>query len=138
MYLLQQRYGKGIFSYETALYLHGMTDRTPQRYTMTVPQGYHTVSLQKENVVIKQAIPKNYALGLITLLSPCGNPLQGTDLERTLCDLVKGTNTCDVQIVNQAMKGYAARKEKDIQKLLAYAAQLRVKPKILRYMEVLL
>ena len=36
------------------------------------------------------------------------------------------------------MKRYAASKNKDLRKLIQYAEQLRVKPKVLRYMEVLL
>ena len=36
------------------------------------------------------------------------------------------------------MKRYAAFKDKNIHKLMKYADQLRVKPKVLRYMEVLL
>ena len=38
----------------------------------------------------------------------------------------------------EAMKRYAASKDKNIHKLMQYADQLRVKPKVLRYMEVLL
>lgn len=59
------------------------------------------------------------------------------DLERTLCDIVRGSGS-DIQVVNEAMKRYAASKEKNIHKLMKYAEQLRVGPKILRYMEVLL
>jgi len=51
---------------------------------------------------------------------------------------VKGNNGCDIQLVNQAMKIYAASPEKDMSKLMSYAEQLRVKPKTQRYMEVLL
>ena len=36
------------------------------------------------------------------------------------------------------MKRYAASKDKNIHKLMKYADQLRVKSKVLRYMEVLL
>ena len=32
-YLLQQKYGRGIYSHDTALYLLGYSDRTPARYT---------------------------------------------------------------------------------------------------------
>ena len=59
------------------------------------------------------------------------------DLERTLCDILRGSGS-DVQIVGEAMKRYAASKDKNIHKLMQYADQLRVKPKVLRYMEVLL
>ena len=37
LFSLQKRAGKIIYSHETAHFLHGMTDRTPARYSVTVP-----------------------------------------------------------------------------------------------------
>lgn len=136
-YLLQRKYGRGIYSHETALYLLGYSDRTPAHYTMTFPKGYNTPSLKKENIIAKRVVPENYSLGVTELKSPCGNPIRAYDLERTLCDILRGSGS-DIQIVGAAMKKYAISKGKDINKLLCYAEQLRVKSKILRYMEVLL
>ena len=48
MYFLQYRFSKGIFSNETALYLHGLSDRTPQTYTLTFPHGYNATGIKKE------------------------------------------------------------------------------------------
>jgi predicted transcriptional regulator of viral defense system len=138
MYLLQYRFSKGIFSHETALYLHGMTDRTPARFTMTFPWGYNAASLKDENLTAKQAVKKYYELGMVEIPSPAGNVIRAYDIERTLCDIVRGSHTCDIQIVNQAMKRYVESKGKDIQKLMGHAEKLRVKPKVLNYMEVLL
>jgi len=138
MFLLQHRYGKGIFSHETALFLHELTDRTPHVFTMTFPKGYNSPSLKEENVIIRRVVQENYLLGVADVSSPAKNPLRAYDVERTLCDIVRGNNACDIQIVNQAMKRYAASRGKDINKLMTYAEQLRVKPKILNYMEVLL
>lgn len=138
MYLLQRRYSKGVFSHETALYLHSMTDRTPKTFSMTFPKGYNSPSIKKERVTLYRVVPENYKLGIVEVSSPCGNSLRVYDMERTLCDIVRGNDSCDIQIVNQAMKQYAGSKGKDISKLMAYAEQLRVKPKILNYMEVLL
>ena len=138
MYFLQYRFSKGVFSNETALYLHDLSDRTPQAYTLTFPQGYNAAGLRKYNAKAKFVMPDIYDLGIVEKPSPCGNPIYVYDRERTLCDIVKGNNTCDIQLVNQAMKTYAGSLEKDIAKLIAYAERLRVKPKILRYMEVLL
>lgn len=137
LYLLQRKYGRGIYSHDTALYLLGYSDRTPIQYTMTFPKGYNSPSLKQENILIKRVVPENYSLGVIEINSPCGNPLRIYDLERTLCDILRGSGS-DIQIITGAMKRYAASKEKDIHKLLQYADQLRVKPKVLRYMEVLL
>lgn len=138
MYILQYKYSRGVFSHETALYIHGLTDRTPMKYTMTFPYGYHVRSLKEENVKVKKSIKDIYELGLTTGVSPCGNPIRLYDVERTLCDIVKGNNTCDIQIVNQAMKQYAKMPEKNITKLFDYAEKVRVKPKVLNYMGVLL
>lgn len=136
-YLLQRKYSRGIYSHDTALYLLGYSDRTPARYTMTFPKGYNSPSLKEENIIVKRVVPENYSFGVIELQSPCGNPIRVYDLERTLCDLLRGSGS-DVQIIGAAMKKYAASKEKDIHKLMQYADQLRVKPKVLHYMEVLL
>ncbi len=137
LYLLQRRYGRGIYSHDTALYLLDYSDRTPTQYTMTFPKGYNAPSLKKESILIKRVVPENYSLGVIEVNSPFGNPLRIYDLERTLCDILRGSGS-DIQIVTGAMKHYAASKEKNIHKLLQYADQLHVRPKVLHYMEVLL
>lgn len=136
-YLLQCKYGRGIYSHDTALYLLGYSGRTPVKYTMTFPKGYNAPSLKRENIVIKRVVPDNYSFGIVEIKSPCGNSVRIYDLERTLCDIVRGGGS-DIQVVNDAMKRYAASKEKNIHKLMKYAKQLRVEPKILRYMEILL
>jgi len=138
MFFLQYRFAKGIFSCETALYLHNLSDRTPVSYTMTFPHGYNPHSVKKSGVIAKFVVPKVYELGILEVLSPCGNPIKVYDRERTLCDIVKGNNTCDISLVTQAMKVYASSVDKNINKLMVYAEKLRVKSKILRYMEVLL
>ena len=136
-YLLQRKYRRGIYSHDTALYLLGYSDRTPAKYTMTFPKGYNTPSLKQENLIVKRVIPENYEFGRIEIKSPSGNPICAYDLERTLCDILRGSGS-DIQIVGEAMKRYAVSKNKNIHKLMQYAEQLRVKPKVLRYMEVLL
>jgi len=138
MFFIQYRFSKGIFSHETALYLHNMTDRTPIRYTMTFPFGYNTGSVKKQGIVAKLSTEETYDLGVITVSSPSDNPVKVYDIERTLCDIVKARHRADIQVINQAMKTYASSKNKDIAKLMNYADQLRVKPKVLKYMEVLL
>ena len=136
-FLLQQKYSRGIYSHDTALYLHSYSDRTPAKYTMTFPKGYNSPSLKQENVIIKRVVPENYDLGVSEINSPSGNMIKVYDLERTLCDILRGSGS-DIQIVGAAMKKYAASKDKDIHKLTQYAQQLKVQPKVLRYMEVLL
>jgi len=138
MHFLQYRFAKGVFSNETALYLHELSDRTPTKYTLTFPHGYNAKNLKKSNAKARFVTPEIYKLGITKIKSPGGNMINVYDVERTLCDIVRGNNSCDIQLVNQAMKTYAISKKKDLAKLFGYAELLRVKSKILRYMEVLL
>ncbi|MEE0969070.1 MAG: type IV toxin-antitoxin system AbiEi family antitoxin domain-containing protein [Clostridia bacterium] len=136
MFILQAKFPKGIFSHETALYIHGLTDRTPMKYAMTFPYGYHTSSIKAENISEKHAIDELYNLGITKAKSPCNNDIRLYNAEKTLCDIVKAG--CDIQIVNDAMKRYAKSKSRNIKLLYEYADILRVKNKISNYMEVLL
>ena len=137
LYILQKRFEKGVFSHETALFLHGFTDRTPSKFTMTFPHGYTTSLLESENINKKRTVREKYNIGIKEVKTPCNNTVRAYDLERTLCDIVRGQGA-DIQIVNEAMKRYANMKNKDIHKLISYAEILHVKPKILKYMEILL
>lgn len=136
-YLLQLQYKRGIYSHNTALYLLGYSSSAPQRYSMTFPQGYNAPSLKQSNLIVKRSVPDNYELGVTEVLSPSGNRIRVYDLERTLCDILRGEGS-DLQIINDTMKRYASSKNKNIHQLMQYAEKLRVKAKVLRYMEVLL
>lgn len=138
LYILQWRFSRGIFSHETALYLHAMTDRTPSRYTMTFPFGYNPGNVLKRGIVAKVANEEVYPLGIMTIASPSGNSIKVYDIERTLCDMVKKRHRADIQVVNEAMRIYSGSRDKDIARLMDYAGKLRVKSKILTYMEILL
>ena len=138
LYILQWRFSRGIFSHETALYLHAMTDRTPMRYTMTFPFGYNPHNVVKRGVIAKVTSEETYRLGIMTLASPSGNIIKVYDIERTLCDMVRTRHKADIQVVNQAMRMYAGSQQKNVALLLDYAQRLRVKSKILTYLEILL
>ncbi len=135
--LLQERYSQGIISHQTALYLHGYSEQVPLSFHMTFPTNYNSPSLNSENVTVTRVIPKNYSLGITEVETPYGNKVRAYDLERTLCDIVRGSGE-NIQIIQFAMKKYASDRNHDINRLMAYAKQLRVEPKIQRYMEVLL
>ena len=116
-------------------------DGIPKRVTVVQSDkytfGYNAPSLKEENLTVKRVVADNYDFGVTEIKSPSGNPLRVYNLERTLCDIMRGSGI-DIQTAGEAMKRYAASKNKDIHCLLQYAEQLRVKPKILRYLEVLL
>lgn len=136
--IAQYRYSKGIYSHETALFLHGYSDRTPASLSMTFPRGYHKTKNYEISIIEKYAVKEIYQLGIMTIDSPAGNKIKVYDLEKSLCDMVRGNENFDVEIVNAAMKRYAQDKSRNLRKLMEYAKLLKVEKKIRNYMEVLL
>lgn len=136
--VLKHRFKRGVFSHETALFLHGLTDRTPAEFTMTFPHSYNAKSAQAEGAVVKKSVERHYSLGLCAVETPYGNEVLAYDVERTLCDIVRGDGFLDVQLVNPAMKAYATSREKNVNKLLRYAKELGAERIIKTYMGVLL
>ena len=137
LYIIQKRFSRGIYSHDTAMYLLGYSDRTPSRNDMTFPQGYNSKKLDEYDLNVRHVKAENYSIGITTLLSPMGNEIRVYNLERSLCDILRGSGS-NVELINSAMRRYANSKNKNVPQLLQYAEQLRVKPKVLRYMEVLL
>ena len=134
----QLRFPRGILSDETALYLHGYTDRAPFQLTMTFPRSYGATKAREAGIEVRTCADEVLGLGLTTIRTPYGNEVSAYDLERALCDIVRGRRVVDMQVVNPAMKQYVRSGERDVQKLLGYARALGVEKKIRNYLEMLL
>ena len=138
MYSLQTRLRRGIFSHETALFIHDLTDRTPIKFSMTFPLGYNTTSLQKENVTYIRVKKDHFDIGVIWAKSPGGNPIRVYNAERTLCDLLRGRSSTDIQVLTDALRRYTRLKKRDIPLLSEYAKIFHVEKKLQSYLDVLL
>ena len=135
---IQARYRGTIFSHETAAYLLDLTDRTPLFYSVTVPAGYNATSLKASGVKVYFVNRELYRLGSITLKSPHGNDIKTLNLERTVCDVLRSRNQVDIQQINEVLKRYVRKKEKDLDLLYNYARQFRIQKIVREYIEVLL
>jgi predicted transcriptional regulator of viral defense system len=138
LFWMQQRAKKIVYSHETALFLHRMTDRTPIRYSVTVPSSYKPSAALKNTSKIYYIKQELINLGKTEKLSSMGHTVFTYDLERTLCDVIRSRNKMDNQIVIEALKNYARNKEKDLHRLYRYAEKFGVEKILHTYMEVLL
>lgn len=135
---IQNQYKKGIYSYGTALFLCGLTDRTPGKFHMAFPNTYNLSQAKKNGILCSSSKEPFYSMGTEKINTPGGNTVTAYNAERTLCDLLKPRSHIDIQIVAEAFKKYAARKEKNIPLLSEYAGILKVEDKLRSYLEVLL
>jgi predicted transcriptional regulator of viral defense system len=138
LFTFQTRYSSTIFSHETALYLHGLTDRTPLTYSISVPSGYHSEFLNSSGHKIFYVSRDLFDLGVTSMNTPHGNQVQTTDLERTICDVVRSRNQIDIQVRNVALKEYVRKKDKNLDRLYRYAQRFHIQSIVREYLEILL
>lgn len=135
---ISKRSTKIIFSHETALFLHGISDRTPYEHTITAPSGCVPSAAIKAECKVYYIKPELFDLGKTSLKTPAGNLVPVYDLERTICDVIRSRNKMGTETFLTALKLYTARPKKDLNRLNSYAKQMRVANVLRRYLEVLL
>ncbi len=138
-YLTQYRCKKGIFSHETALYFHELTDRTPFQMMLTIPSGYNTRLLKdKDKYKFFYISDKFHSIGKIDMNTPFENEVYVYDKERTICDCLKKKDyNLDNNLVIEAVKQYMRLPGADYTKLLKYAEIFNIRELVRQYMEVL-
>ena len=138
LFSISRRSRKIIFSHETALFLHGISDRTPFEHTVTAPSGCIPSVEIKSECKVYYIKPDLFELGKTSLKTPAGNDVPAYDLERTICDVIRSRNKLGTETFLAALKLYAASSKKDLNKLNSYAKQMRVANILRQYLEVLL
>ena len=135
---ISKRSEKIVFSHETALYLHGISDRTPFEHTITVPSGSIPSAAIKVECKVYYIKPELFDLGKTRLKTPAGNEVPVYDLERTICDVIRSRNKLGTETFLAALKLYAECPRKDLNRLNAYAKKMRISNVLRHYLEVLL
>ena len=86
-YIFDIKHSNIIFSYNTALYLQGMTERTPSKMDVTVRRNT-SLSSYKEIINIHRVSDNIFNLGKIKIKTTYRNTVTAYNLERTVCDII--------------------------------------------------
>lgn len=127
-----------IFSHETALFLHGISDRVPFEHTVTTPSNRVPSKALLEECKVYYIKPELFELGKTSLMTQAGNLVSAYDLERTICDIVRSRSKIGTETFLAALKAYAASPKKNLNLLDAYAKQMHLGGVVRKYLEVLL
>ena len=138
MYTLMLRSEFIIFSHESALFLNGLSDRTPFMHSITLPSNKAVPGSIKDECTYFYIKPELHQLGETMRETGFGNLVRCYDPERTVCDFLRTRNRCDEETVISAIKNYAAYDKKDLNRLSDYAKKLKVSAELKKYLEVLL
>ncbi|MBP1998793.1 type IV toxin-antitoxin system AbiEi family antitoxin domain-containing protein [Peptostreptococcus canis] len=130
---------KVVFSFHTALFLLGLSDRIPNFFHISVPQGYNVNHIKKrmKNIKVHYVKKENFDLGITVVRTIFGNEVKCYDRERSICDIVSKRNVIDKQIFVDSITRYFNSKEKNMRNLIKYSRILGVENEIRKYMEVL-
>lgn len=138
MYLIHLRCAQAVFSHESALFFHDLTDREPGPYSITVKTGYNPTSLQADGIKVYTIKKDLHDVGLIMMNTDFGNSVPVYDVERTICDLIRSRRGIEIQTFQNALKQYAKKKDKDLRKLMHYAQMFHVEKLLRQYLELLI
>lgn len=138
MYRLQVKYSQIIYSHDTALFLHDLTDRDPIKYSVTVKAGYNASNIKSLGLKVYSIKEELYKLGIIIVKTQFDHDVKIYDVERTICDILRSRNHMDIDILTGAIKRYAKNKNKNIPKLMELSKLFRVEKILRSYLEVLL
>lgn len=138
LYSMQLRNRKIVFSHETALYIHNLSDREPYSPVITVGRGYNAKHLKDTGVIVHTVRPEWLELGLTQAQTFIGNTVRIYDRERCICDIIKNKNKMDIQVFQIALTSYFSDSDKNIHHLMEYARIMGISDKVRQYTEVLL
>ncbi len=133
-YILQKRYSNIVFSYNTACYLLELSDRSPYELDVTTLKG-HKIN---EKVSVHYVTEDKFNIGITEITSPYGNPIKIYNAERCVCDILKNSNSVDLEVYNKIVNNYFRQRDKDLITLEKYAKELNVSKKLNHIMEVLI
>lgn len=139
LYLLHLRSPQLVFSHDEAFYHYGLSEREPLLHTVTLYSGYNAHRLVADGrckvyTVKKELLP----VGRTMVRDNCGNAIPMYDLERTICDLFRSRSTIEIQDFTAVLKAYAARRDKDLNRLTAYAKLFHLENVIRQTLQLLL
>ncbi|MDU5743456.1 MAG: transcriptional regulator [Finegoldia magna] len=137
--LISSKSKRIVFSHQTALYLHDLSDRTPNIFHISVPQGYNASHIKKryKNLKLHYVQKDLFDVGLSEIETPLGNNVYVYDVERTICDVVLNRKKIDTQIFTDAITRYFKSNNKNLRKLIKYSRIFNIEEDIRKYIEVL-
>jgi hypothetical protein len=136
-FIAQYRCPRGIFSHETALFFHGLSDRTPFQLMMTIPSGWNTRLVSSDDVMIFYCKPAYAKMGATEAVTPYGRTVSVYDAPRTICDCLRNVDRLDKDLVLTGLKRYLRDPSNDKTNLLKYAELFKIRDLVMKYLEVL-
>jgi predicted transcriptional regulator of viral defense system len=127
----------GVICLVSALAYYELTTYTSGEYTIAVGRNYN-IKLPDYPPIKLYYFSDKYYMDGIEKIDINGNIIKIYNIEKTICDCLRYGNKISKDIIIESIKEYVKRRDKNISKLMNYAAKAKVKDVVQKYMEVLM
>ena len=135
-FAIQHRFPKGIFSLDSALWLHGLSLTVPFQFTLSFPYGTNTKNL-KQNNILPIVLRSYYDIGVDRLERQPNQIISVYSKERTLVESLRPIYKMDIQLISSAFQMYFKENKYNLDELYYYGKLFKVTSKLQSYIEVL-
>lgn len=133
LYETQKQFPNGIYSLDTALYIHGLSEILPEKLGMTYYTHSHAPTIAERNLHVRYT--EKYQEGVVEVPSKFGNSLRVYSKERTLAEICRGSYKIDESIIRHAYSVYSQQQQKDAVKIYEYSTMFLGAKSTLKYIE---
>ena len=133
---IQHRFPKGIFSLDSALWLHGLSVTVPFQPTLSFPYGTNTKNI-KQNNILPIVLRSYYDIGIEQLERQPKQSIFVYSRERTLAECLRPIYKMDIQLISTAFQIYFKSRQHNLDELYYYGKLFKVTRKLQSYIEVL-
>ena len=133
---IQHRFPKGIFSLDSALWLHGLSLTVPFQPTLSFPYGTNTKNI-KQNNILPIVLRSYYDIGIEQLERQPKQNIFVYSRERTLAECLRPIYKMDIQLISTAFQIYFKSRQYNLEELYYYGKLFKVTRKLQSYIEVL-
>ena len=126
-----------VASHGTALFLNGLAESAPERWSVTSSHGREPPPSVRAACLCFYVKPERLELGLCLRRTPFGNEVRCYDAERTICDVVRSRTRMDVETYVGAIRAYASSTKRNLPLLFKYARKMGIEKKVHEVLEVI-
>ena len=126
----------GVICLVSALSYYELTTYTPGEYTVAVYRKYN-IKLPDYPPIKLYYFSDKYYIDGVEKIDINGHIIKMYNVEKTICDCLRYEDKISKDIIVESIKEYVGRRDKNISKLMNYAAKAKVKNAVQKYIEVL-
>ena len=127
----------GVICLVSALAYYELTTYTPGEYTIAVRRNYN-IKLPDYPPIKLYYFSDKYYMDGVEKIDINGNIIKIYNIEKTICDCLRYEDKISKDIIIESIKEYVKRRDKNISKLMKYAAKAKLKDVVQKYIEVLI